>query len=802
MMLIQSPRGAERRACAAALFGAVLATGPLAHAQRTNAVPGVIQLPLPPAPPQSPPPPPAASEPAAARALLPEELLDPTPKSPGSLVTLSFEDARLDEVVHAMSVMTGKRFVIAATPKSFQASVVAPQKVTVEEAYQALLSVLAANRLTVVPAGRFWKIVDAADASREAPLSGGDGRADAPPEDRFVTYVHRVQHVRAEDVAASVLSKLASRDGSVLAYGSALIVTDTGTNVRRMMRVLTELDVAGAPDKVWLEPLRYAIAADVKKQIEELLDLKDARGRDLARELPDAARAPHITRVVALERPNAILVVGTLAGYQRLLELLRQIDVPQPTGGQMHVIMLAHAEAKKLVTALNDAVNAASSAASATGAHDAKQPLGIFDSPVKVSAEETNNALIVTASAHDFAAVSDVIRHLDQPRRQVYIEAVVMDLSVDNTTQVGAALHGFGDLSGSLGPGAVAYGGVNPMNSLALPTDPTALQGLVLGLRGPSIPVPGFLQSIIGTSTIPGIGFLIDASTVSSDSDIVQSPSVMTTDNVPAEFHVQLNTSLQRNAPSVALPSVPSATGAASATASSYLPYSAPATQNYGKIGPMLQVTPHLNDSDDVRLDVEETISDLTPDPPQGTLGTVNFIERHAMTTMTVKDGSTAVIGGLVRDTVQHTATKVPILGDLPLLGVFFRSTSDIISKANLVLVLTPHIIRDEGDMKRVVGKRMEERQQFLDHYLLFHDDTGAPVGFDPRRGHGLLGEIQEDASKILEERTLAADAALRPAADHEERPALDLPSPPVPGAKEPPASATPPGTHGLSRVE
>ncbi len=693
---------------------------------------------------------------------------DPSPDPPGSLVTLSFEDATLAEVVHSMSVMSGKRFVIAAAPKAFHADVVAPQKVTVAEAYRALLSVLASNHLTVVPAGSFEKIVEAGDAAHEAPVHTHAG--DVPSEDRFVTLVHRVAHAHADELATGVLTKLASREGQVLVYGGAIIVTDTGTNVRRMMQVLDELDVAAAEDLVWLEPLKYAVAADVKKELDELIDLKETKDRDAR---ITAAGTAHVTRIVALDRPNSILVVGTPGGYRRLLDLLREIDVPQPAGGQMYVVMLEHAEAKKLVAALNDAVTAATGAQGQT--KDAR-PLSIFDSPVKVSAEETNNALIVTASAHDFAAVSDVIRRLDRPRRQVYIEGVVMDLTIDDATQVGAALHGFGDLSGSLGPGAAAFGGVNPMSSIALPTDPTALQGLVLGLRGPSIPVPGFLQNVVGTSTIPGVGFLIDASTVSSNSNIVQSPSVMTTDNVPAEFHMQLNTSLQRNAPSVALPTA-GAGGATAGAAASYLPYSAPASQNYGKIGPMLQVTPHLNESDDVRLDIEETLSDLTPDPPQGTLGTVSFIERHALTTLTVKDGGTAVVGGLVRNTVQHTATKVPVLGDLPLLGVFFRTTSDVVSRANLVLVLTPHIIRDEDDMRRVVGKRMEERQQFLDHYMLFRDDQGPPVGFDPVRGRGLIGEMLRESRNVVDERRLAQEAALRPPATHEEHAPLELPN-------------------------
>jgi general secretion pathway protein D len=771
-------RAARHHALSGATWGAVAMTSLSASAQHLlpPLTPEVNKA----SPPDTRPPPAAPVAPSPPR----PPLLDPPPDPPGSLVTLALEDATLEDIVHSMSVMTGKRFIIAAAPKSFHADVVASQKVTVAEGYQALLSILEANHLTVVPAGSFWKIVEASEGAHAAPVGAADG--EVPAEDRFVTYVHRLKHVRPEDLAP-VLAKLTSRDGLVLPSGSALIVTDTGLNVRRMMRILEQLDVAGAEDKVWLEPLKYAVAADVKKEIEELIDLKPGKDKDARREPQGVAR---ITRVVALDRPNAVLVVGTPPGYERLLELLRQIDVPQTAGGQMHVVMLEHAEAKKLVTALTDAVSAATQGAQ-QGGKEAQKPLGIFDSPVKVSAEETNNALIVTASPHDFAAIRDVIHDLDRPRRQVYIEGVVMDLSVQDTTQWGAAFNGFKDLSGSLGPGAVAYGGVNPMQSLSLPTDPTALQGMVLGLRGPSIPVPGFLQSVIGTSTIPGVGFLIDASTVSQDSNIVQSPSVMTTDNTPAEFHMQLNTSLQTNAPSVALPSAPGATGA---SAASYLPYTAPAQQNYGKIGPMLQVTPHLNESDDVRLDIEETISDLSPGPPQGTLGTISFIERHALTTMTVKDGSTAVVGGLVRNTVQHTATKVPVLGDLPLIGIFFRSTNDVVGKANLVLVLTPHIIRDEGDMKRVVAKRMEERQQFLDHYALFKDDQGPSVGFDPVRGRGLIGEMREDAKKLAEERRLFEEATARPPAVHEDHAPLDLPT--APGAapsNEGPASPRPP---------
>lgn len=658
------------------------------------------------------------------------DLLEHAPRPPNAMVTLSLENADLPELVRTISEMTGKRFVVASSPKGFQATVVSPQQVTVGEAYQVFLSVLAADHLTVVPHGRFLKIVDAQDAVHLAPIrSDAEG---APAEERFITYVHRVAHVSADEVASGVLSKLASHDGSVIAYGNVLLITDTASNVHRLLQVLSEIDVAQAEDKVWLEPLRYMPASEVKKDLDDLLDVRKEGDKATKVGAPSGGGAEaRVTKIVALQRPNALLIVGALAGYQRLLELIRSIDVPASDEGQMHVVMLEHADAKKLVGAINEAV-----AAAAGGPGGAGQGSRALEGPARVSAEETNNALIVTASGRDFVAVREVIRQLDQPRRQVYIEAVVMDLSVQRSTEVDSALHGFGDAS-VLGPGSLVYGGSNPLKSLLMPTDSTSLQALVLGVRGPAIAVPSFLQAALGTTSIPGLGFFLDAFATASDADILSTPHVLATDNTPADIKVQLHTSLQKNAASFGVPS----TGATGAAAASFLPVTAPAQSNYVPIGPEIKVTPHLNESEEVRLDVTETISDLTGQSPQGTLGTIDYVERAATTTLTVKDGHTAVIGGLVRNRVLHSATKVPLLGDIPILGALFRSTKDDVAKDNLVLVLTPHIIRNEDDMRRIFEERMQERQEFLDHYFAFRDQP--PVGFDPERGRGLLAEVR-----------------------------------------------------------
>jgi general secretion pathway protein D len=307
--------------------------------------------------------------------------------------------------------------------------------------------------------------------------------------------------------------------------------------------------------------------------------------------------------------------------------------------------------------------------------------------------------------------------------------------------------------------------------------------------------VPAFLQSALGTSSIPGLGFFLDAYSVSSDTDILQTPHILATDNTPAEIHVQLNTSLQRNAPSYGT-STGTAAGAAGALSSLSL-LSAPATANYGKIGPKIKITPHIDESDEVRLDVEETISDLGANGPQGTLGTIDFTERGATTTLTVKDAHTAVIGGLVRDKVTHSVVKIPLLGDIPVLGALFRSTNDSVDKDNLVLVLTPHIIRNEDDMREIFEKRMQERQEFLDHYFVFRD--GPPIGFDPKHGRGVLAELRASYVEVAERRRLESQVPQTVVASHDPRPPLDMPSTTlgVAAAQGPaPAPAQPAGLH------
>jgi general secretion pathway protein D len=701
------------------------------------------------------------------------------PRDPNGKVTFTLQDADITELVRVIGEITGRHFIVASgKAKGVKATVYSPDKVSVDAAYRAFLAILQANGLTVMPEGPFEAIVDSQDISRQATPVQKSGDFRAPPLE-YVTRIHKLAHVDATDVAVNVLAKFETTSGSIVPYepSNLLIMTDTAENVARMMRILEQIDVGGPHQQVFFQPLFYVPGHDLEKTLSSVFDVRGS----VDKPGESAHREGGVAKVVAVDRPNALIIVGTEGAYLRLLELVRLMDVPSPNGGTMHVVPLGFADAKKIAPALNEAINGVAAAGSptpgtsGTGARPVApaQSASALEGVARVSAEDTTNSLLVTSSMRDFAAIREVIRQLDKPKRQVYIEAVVMDVSTTKAQSLGLSYHGAAPTSG----GALAYGGLNPLTSIAAPTDPSVLQGFALGVRGPASGQTITLANGTGIS-IPAFGVLLNAMLTSDDADILQTPHIMATDNAPAEIKVQLHTQLS------AAPTFQSAAGAASgsatAGAASLNPFAGTYSTPYGAIGPDIKITPHISESNEVRLDIDEQISDLVATPPSGALtsGTsVSYTERDATTTLTVKDQETVVIGGLVHDKVERVTQKIPFLGDIPVLGALFRSTTDTVDKNNLVLILTPYIIREPADLRRVFERKMKERQDFIDHEAVFGGHTyEAPK--DWSRKEGLLGDIRAAYADISERRANEDALAPKGPTDHAPVEPIELPAP------------------------
>jgi general secretion pathway protein D len=716
------------------------------------------------------------------------------PRPGGERVSFSLEDADLPELVRVIGELTGKRFIFGGKVRNIKATVFSPQKVTVAEAYQAFLSILEANGLTVVPHGRFYKIIDSPDAKMGAPIYvAGQG---GPAEDRFITRLHRLHNVSAEEVA-NVLGHFKSKDGDIVVYGpgNLLIITDTGTNIQRMMRILEDVDIAGVGDQIWIEPIHYGLAADIAQRLDEVFDIKagasggGGKGEKGAAS-PGASLGSdvHVSKILSDDRSNSLVIIATERAYLRILEFIKRLDVPTKVGeGEIHVVMLQHADAIELGKTLNDIITGAQAAGGATPQAGGKgapgnTPLEIFESRVKVSSDKATNSIVVTSSLRDFANLRTVIDQLDQPRRQVFIEAVIMDLTIDRENQFGMAFNGGAAPSTTIGSTAgqtLLYGGLNPFRSILLPspTDST-LNAFALGIRGPGLPGS---ENLLGTGfSIPAFGILINALASTNDADILSTPHILATDNIPAEINVGQNIPLQTNSAGFGgLPGLAGASGAGAAGALGALGgLGGGGIAPRQDIGTKVKITPHLNDSDEVRLEVAEEISDITGQQPLGSLGAVPFAKRTATTQLVVKDQQTVVIGGLMRSRVARTDTKIPLLGDIPVLGALFRSRSSTLQKSNLILVLTPYIIREQADLRTVFERKMQERQEFLDHYFVFAEQNEYEAPKDYSRMTGLLEDIRQSFADVDDQRRLEELQRPREIKTHEPGQPLELPGP------------------------
>jgi general secretion pathway protein D len=691
------------------------------------------------------------------------------PKPGGYKVSFNLDEADLPELVKAISNITGRRFIYGGKLRQIKATVYAPEKVTVAEAYSAFLAILAANDLTVIPHGRFLKIVETPGAVTETtPIFGT--AAPVPVEDRFVTRLYRLSHIDAND-AGAVLNKFKSKDGDITVYppGNLLIMTDTGSNIQRMLRLVEEIDTGGAGDQLWVQPVHYGAAAEVASKLNEIVDPSKAGGAKGGRAGAGGAGA----RIIADDRTNSLIITASEPDYLRVLGILKRLDVPlSGEEGQIHVLPLQHAGCKELSGTLNQILGGGGggAAAGAKGAAAAR-PGGVaggsddvFQGPIKVTCDESTNKLVVTSSLRDYAQLRAVVDQLDMPRRQVFIEAVIMDVNVKRALDLGIGYHGGGQFSALDPNDSLIYGGNNPSPSIA--GVPENLEALAIGVRGPEIPGS---NNIIPGLSIPAFGVVFHALSTAGDANVLATPHILATDNVPARISIGENIALQTNAAGVSnLASLAGAAGATGAGAlGGLLGGLGGFTAQRQDVGTTLEVIPHVNDSDQVRLELTEEIS--SRGATEGTLGAVAINKRTAKTTLIVRDQQTVVIGGLVSDTITHDATKVPILGDIPILGALFRQTKDSKAKTNLLLILTPYVIRDQEDLAAIFERKMQERQEFLDRYFVFNEDAAWEPPRDFSRANGLVEDIRQ--SLLAEEERARLEEETRPKGPREHTP-------------------------------
>jgi general secretion pathway protein D len=554
---------------------------------------------------------------------------------------------------------------------------------------------------------------------------GRDPR-EIPPIDRMVTHLVPLKHADINEVR-NMLTPLVSKDGNITAYGpsNTIILTDLGSNVNRLVKIIQEVDIKVTDEQIVVVTLKFASAIDLAPQIAAAVEAKLGEAAGAAPGRPRAPRgvarpgAPgaavagpeKVFRVLGDPRSNALIIVAGREEMALALDLVEKLDVRLPPGrAQIHVYFLENALAEDLAKVLTaqaqELVRAVGQQPTAgvrpptvpppatpppqptpvqTGPVSGVVPTATGERKITITPDKSTNALVITAIPEDYQALVEVIKKLDIPRRQVYVEAAVVEISLEKTRDLGVEFRSTGDLEND---SKQAFGGTSfgLINQAA--TDPFGLSGLAIGI------IEGTVT--FGGQTFLNIGALIQAIQRTSDVNVLSTPHLLTTDNQEAEIIVASN-----------IPFV---------TATSQTQVSTLTSVERKDVGIILRFTPQVSEGDKVTLKIFEEISAIQAtvtagiDPRQ--VGPTTS-KRTAKTTVVVDSKQTIVIGGLFRDDADVTEQKVPCIGDIPLLGKLFGRTQNNARKTNLVIFLTPHIVRTAQDLKRIKEQVGEHHQKF-----------------------------------------------------------------------------------------
>jgi general secretion pathway protein D len=689
-------------------------------------------------------------------------------KRTGQVAVTFKPETELKDLITWVMGFTCKNFMldprIVSTGK--KVTVIAPNKMSAREAYNVFLAALSTMGLTVVPKGNVYRIVESATARSETvPILK---RGVPANQDQMVRYVLRPTHAQTETLRAA-LDSIKSSAGLVTTAGNVILITDYASQVRDMLTLAKTLDVPGDNEGIYTIPVKNADAAQLAAKINEILGVSAAgapsgggaspgpmRGRRRAAAPAPAGAAQAAagdedegevpSKILVDERSNTLIVVSSESGYQRVKALVDRLDIVLDTegGSAIRVYPLENALAEELAATLTNVLSGqqpqqkpgapgqpAVPRAPVAGA--AGEIGSTLEGTVRVIGDKPTNSLIIMSSGRDFIAVRDVVRRLDQPRRQLFIEALILEVQLSKRLDLGTSSHGgLPVLDGD----AIVLGGVQSSTLKSVnPASLATLTGLIGGLIGSPL---ANSQTFLGTS-IPSYAILFQALANQDNSNILSAPHIIAIDNEKAEFSVGNNIPYKAG---LSFGGLPTTTGTTSPVGS--------IGQNIQreKLNLTLNVTPHISSNDAVRLEIEQETKDLGGKDPE--LGPT-WAERKLKTQVVVHDQESVVIGGLIQEREIYNATKVPLLGDIPILGYLFKYTTRQKKKMNLLILLTPYIIKDQLDLASIRERKVREYREFAASFANLNDKRYEPK-VDYRRKRGVVEEINRVVQGVEED--------------------------------------------------
>ncbi|HYL04376.1 MAG TPA: type II secretion system secretin GspD [Steroidobacteraceae bacterium] len=575
-------------------------------------------------------------------------------------ITPNFKDADITQIAEAVSAATGKNFIIDPRVRA-QVTMLSSTPMSPAAFYQTFLSILQVYGFIAVPAeGNVVKILPDADA-RFSPSIDLPERVNAT-SDEIVTQVLDVRNVSAAQLVP-ILRPMVPQYGHLMAYpaGNILIITDRASNVNRMIRIIRRIDQVGNQDPEII-PLQNASAAEIVRVVNSLYQGAAAEGGAL--------------KVVADERSNSVLVAGDQAQRLRIRALIAHLDTPLGGGGDTRVRYLHYANAEKLAPKLKEQITGIAQASAGTGGTAGASPQAQAEKNAMIWADPTNNALIITAPPKIMRSVMDIIDKLDIRRPQVLVEAIIADVDVDKDAELGVNWAAFSN------------GSNVPVGAFVSPVGGTSIVDLASAVQNPANASTQLLQgTTLGIGRIAGTGVnfaaMLRAIRGDTDTNIIATPSAVTMDNQEAELKVAQE--------------VPFITGqftnTGAVTAGAVSPFQ---TIQREEVGTILKVTPTISaEGNQVMLKISIESSSIGQKPA----GAVDLVtnKRTVSTTVLIEDGGVVVLGGLIENDSTRGEQRVPFLGNIPLIGLLFKTRNESSTKNNLMIFIRPKIIRDQA---------------------------------------------------------------------------------------------------------
>ena len=559
---------------------------------------------------------------------------------------VNLKDADISAFISQIADITGKSFVIDPRVKG-KVTVVSTETMNTEAVYELFLSVLQVHGYAAVPAGDVIMVVQQNSVKQQ----GRDLETKhAEQSQEMITKVLVIKNTPALDLVP-ILRPLVAKYGHLAGVKSAnaLIISDHASNITRIEQIIERLDKSGSEELEVIQ-LKEAWVGNVVTMLQSLDPDKVAQGKGAK-----SGGAGSI-RVVADERSNRIIIKGEKTARERIRTLIQQLDKPSYFSGSTKVIRLKYADAKNLSELLKGVMSESDS-----GGKDENKAKG----KASIHADEELNALVVRAEPSVLKEIDEIIHELDVRRAQVLIESAIVEVT--------------GDVTDSLGFQWAVGDTDNPVAGTNFGNAGQSLSSIASGIAGgtPSLGNGLTLGGFKETNGQVDFGVIIQALESQSNTNLLSTPSIMTLDNQEAEIIVGQN--------------VPFRTGSTTSSSNSN-PFT---TIKREDIGVTLKIKPHIHEGNELRLEVEVSSESVATTTVEGQADLITN-KRKLKTMILAADQETIVLGGLISDDIIETESKVPLLGDIPILGWLFKSKSTQHVKRNLMVFLRPTVVLDK----------------------------------------------------------------------------------------------------------